>query len=80
LETLTEGLNKFADFSRGSKQGRATVDPRLIEELRYVFTCLQYELEHLDPEENEVCLLVSNLTDEVAGFLSGLDLFRESRA
>jgi hypothetical protein len=60
------------------ERARSRVDARLIEEVRFVYSCLVYELENLDEEENEVCLLVSNFADDVAGFLSGLDLVREA--
>ncbi len=37
------------------------------------------ELDHTDQENDAYCLLLSNLADDLAGFISGIDLLREAR-
>ncbi len=66
--------------TRETKHTRTNVDIRLIEHVRYIYSCLCWEIDSLDPEANEINLLVSNFADDVAGFLSGADLLREAQA
>ncbi len=37
------------------------------------------ELARIDPEDNALCLLFSDFADDIAGFVSGFKLLRESR-
>ncbi len=37
------------------------------------------ELERADPDDNALCLILSNFADDIAGFISSFKLLREGR-